>query len=134
MVNRITRSILMFFLAWKDAKLQKSYNFPGNTNFERLLLDLLETIWFITFSTKQLICKTSLRFNWCFIKLKTKTLQVCFSQFCSHNQLLFIALYLKNFKDSFFVKIFNSLIRCSFWKPCWGFLRQSFWRNWLWTD
>ena len=26
---------------WKDAKFQKSYNFSGNTKFERLLLDLL---------------------------------------------------------------------------------------------
>ena len=39
MVNRIARS--MFFLAWKDLKFQKSYNFPGNTNFERLLFDQL---------------------------------------------------------------------------------------------
>ena len=29
------------FLAWKDVKFQKFYNFPGNRNFERLLLDLL---------------------------------------------------------------------------------------------
>ena len=41
MVNRITRSISMLFLAWEDVKFYKSYNFPGNRNFERLLLDLL---------------------------------------------------------------------------------------------
>ena len=29
------------FLAWKDEKFQESYNFPGNTKFEKLLLDLL---------------------------------------------------------------------------------------------
>ena len=35
MVNRITRSMLL------AVKFQKSCNFSGNTNFERLLLDLL---------------------------------------------------------------------------------------------
>ena len=30
------------FVAWKDVKFQKSCNFPGNTNFKRLLLDLLK--------------------------------------------------------------------------------------------
>ena len=28
-------------LGWKDVKFQESYNFPGNTKFEKLLLDLL---------------------------------------------------------------------------------------------
>ena len=32
------------------------------------------------------------------IKVKTKTLQVCLSQFCGHNQLLFIALYFQMIK------------------------------------
>ena len=44
LINRITRkiirSMLMFFLAWKDVRFQKSYNFPRNSNFERLLFDL----------------------------------------------------------------------------------------------
>ena len=31
------------FVTCKDVKFQKSYNFPGNTNFERPLLDLLKT-------------------------------------------------------------------------------------------
>ena len=29
------------FVDWKQVKFQKSYNFPGNTNFKRLPLDLL---------------------------------------------------------------------------------------------
>ena len=31
------------FSAWKDVKFQKYYNFLGITNFERLLLDLLNS-------------------------------------------------------------------------------------------
>ena len=29
------------FVSWKDVRLQKSYNFPGNANFKAFLLDLL---------------------------------------------------------------------------------------------
>ena len=32
------------FVAWKDVIFQKSHNFPGNTNFKRLLFDVLEII------------------------------------------------------------------------------------------
>ena len=50
-------------------------------------------MWFITFSTKHPICKTFLRLNQCFIKTKTKTLQICLGKFCDHSRLLFIVLY-----------------------------------------
>ena len=91
------------FVDWKDVKFQKSYNFPGNTNFRRLLLDVLhlnlivhiKTMCFITFSSKHPICKTSLHLNRCLIKVSTKTLQVCLNQFCDHNWFLFIVLYLQ---------------------------------------
>ena len=100
MANKITRSMLCFFSAWKDVKFQKPYNLLGNVNFEGLLLNLLNIkprsiklkLWFTTFSTKHLICKTFLCLNRCLIKVKTKTLQVCLSQFCDHSQLRLIAL------------------------------------------
>ena len=53
----------------------------------------IKTMWFITFSTKHPICKTSLRLNRCLIK--TKTLQVNLSEFCDHSR-LFLVEHLKN--------------------------------------
>ena len=66
------------FVAWKDVKFQKPYNFLGNTNLTGLCLISLglnlivhtKTMWFIIFSTEHPICKTSLRLNWCLIKVK----------------------------------------------------------------
>ena len=56
------------FVATKDVKFWESFNFPYTTNFEGLLVDLLniklivhiKTMWFIIFSTKHSICETSL--------------------------------------------------------------------------
>ena len=45
-------------------------------------------MWFITFSTKHPICKTSLRLSRSLIKLKVKTLQVCLSEFSDNNRLI----------------------------------------------
>ena len=92
---------LLIFVACKEVKFQKCSNFPGNTKFNRLLLDLLKiklnvhikAMWFITFFTKHPICKTSLCLSRCLIKVKTKTLQVYLSEFCNHSRLLFIALH-----------------------------------------
>ena len=61
------------FVAWKGVKFQKSYNFPGNTTSRDFCLACLKlnlivhikTMWFITFSTKHPICKTSLHLNRC---------------------------------------------------------------------
>ena len=53
----------------------------------------IKTMWFITYSTKHSICKTSVGLNRCLIKVKAKTQQACLSQFCNHNHLLFIVLY-----------------------------------------
>ena len=53
----------------------------------------IKTMWFITFSAKHPICKTSLRLNRCLIK--TKTLQVNLSEFCDHSR-LFLVEHLKN--------------------------------------
>ena len=39
MVNRINQGMFVF-VARKDVKFEKPYNFPGNTNFKKLLLDL----------------------------------------------------------------------------------------------
>ena len=58
----------------------------------------MKTMWFITFPTKHPICKTSLRLNRCLIKVKTKALQVCLSEFCNHSRLLFIALHFQVIK------------------------------------
>ena len=89
------------FVGRKDVQFEKSYNFPGNANFESFCLTCLtlnliahiKTTWFAIFSAKHPVCKTSLRLNRWLIKVKTKTLQVCLSEFCNHSQLLFIVLY-----------------------------------------
>ena len=61
-----------------------------------LVLNLIvhiKTMRFITFSTKHPMCKISLCLNRCLMKVKTKILQACLSQFCNHSWLLFIVLY-----------------------------------------
>ena len=58
----------------------------------------IKTMWFITFSTKHPICKTCLRLSKRLIKVKTKTLQACLSEFCDRSQLLFIALHFQVMK------------------------------------
>ena len=100
MVNRITRNMLFL----QPGKIKNSKN---PTTFQVMqslrgfcltcltlnLIVHIKAMWFVTFSTKHLICKTSLRLNRCLIKVKTKLLQVCLCQFCIHSQLLLIALY-----------------------------------------
>ena len=103
MVNRITRSILVF-VAWEDVKFQKNFQLVQNsrgfclTCLRLNLIVRIKTIGFITFSTKRPICKTFLRLNRCLLKLKTKTLPVCLSEFCDHSRLLFIALHFQVIK------------------------------------
>ena len=77
-------------------------------------------MWFITFSTKHPICKASL-LNMCLIKVKTKTLQACLSQFCNHSCLLFIALY--------FQEIDISILAAITFISCWQLYRQAFSRG-----
>ena len=104
MVNRITRSILVF-VAWKDVKFQKTFQLVQNsrgfclTCLRLNLIVRIKTMGFINFfSTKHPICKTFLRLNRCLLKLKTKTLPVCLSEFCDHSRLLFIALHFQVIK------------------------------------
>ena len=103
MVNRITRSILVF-VVWKDVKFQKTFQLVQNsrgfclTCLRLNLIVRIKTMGFITFSTKHPICKTFLRLNRCLLKLKTKTLPVCLSEFCDHSRLLFIALHFQVIK------------------------------------
>ena len=52
-------------------------------------------MWFITFSTKHFSNKQNIPTlaQVSLIKVKTKTLQLCLSEFCDHSQLLFIVLH-----------------------------------------
>ena len=82
-------------------------------------------MWFITFSTKHPICKASV-LNRCLIKVKTKTLQACLSQFCNHSCLLFIALY--------FQEIDISILAAITFISCWQLYRQPFSRGTFLTE
>ena len=57
-----------------------------------LVVNPVKAMWFITFSTKHPICKTSFRLIRSLMNLKPKALQVCLTEFCDNSQLLFICI------------------------------------------
>ena len=86
MVNRITRSMSMFFRL--------------STLRGVCLICLTLNLIVVYHFTKHSICETSFRLNKCLIKVKTKSLKLCLSQFCDHSQLQFIALSFQIIKIS----------------------------------
>ena len=78
---------LFFFLVSQELSFRHTKKTSKNVadTISRHNYSYIKIMWFINFSTKHPICKIFLCLNRCLVKIKTKTLQVCLSQFYDQN-------------------------------------------------